>query len=95
MLVLLDKDMPVCGFTFLDTLSKYKLSTDPVERAMAGVRVVGCTGHAIGPTIRGFKTRGAVEVLTKPAERADLRRVLSEARAAAGIPSEGPAPMPA
>lgn len=85
-LVLLDKDMPVCGFTFLDNLSKLRASQDPIERAMATVRVVGCTGHAIGPTIQGFKSRGAVEVLIKPAERADLKRVLCEALAAAGLP---------
>ena len=84
-LVLLDKDMPVSGFEFLDRLADLRSSPDPVEQAMTTIRVVGCTAHGISTTIQGFRDRGAVDVLLKPAGSADFVRVLEPAAAAAGL----------
>ena len=80
-LVLLDKDMPVDGFVFLENLARLRESRDPRERAMAAVRVVGCTAHGVSATIEGFIERGAVEVLLKPASSRDFARVLRDAQA--------------
>jgi CheY-like chemotaxis protein len=79
-LVLLDKDMPVSGFTFLEALQGYRESTDPVERAMSTAYVVGCTAHGVSSTVHGFKERGAADVLLKPATGKDFERVLNQAK---------------
>jgi signal transduction histidine kinase/DNA-binding NarL/FixJ family response regulator len=78
-LVLLDKDMPVTGFQFLESLAPLKDSADEVERAMARIRVVGCTAHGVPSTIQGFLDRGAVDVMLKPAGSADFYKQLLEA----------------
>jgi CheY-like chemotaxis protein len=85
-LVVLDKDMPVSGFWFLDELNKMKASSDAIEAAMSSVRVVGCTAHGVPETIQGFLSRGAVDVLLKPASSADFYNVLSTAAEIAATP---------
>jgi signal transduction histidine kinase/CheY-like chemotaxis protein len=81
LVVLLDKDMPVSGFEFMDNLHRMRGSSDPVETAMSSVRIVGCTAHGVPATVRGFLDRGAVDVLIKPAGSEDFHRVLRDALA--------------
>ena len=61
----------------------------------AGTPVVAVTAHALPTEIADFRTHGMDHYLSKPIDRADLRRLMTEIGGAPGSPAAPQPPVPA